>query len=264
LVPLVPLVCCDEVSAGAGGRLAPKALRLKSGVAVIPKQSEVLNGCVGHDVAAADGNGRVLVVADGVGGWVQHGVNPRQAAKMCVSGVLEGARDTSVGLHPLLAKVLAENDFAGKGTRTVTTVRLRPDAPQLECLTVGDGVLHVYRRVSHDGHHGPDGQWRLLTSVEDPESRRAYNRPQQVGDRVKGFVPALGCVEVEVGDLVMLASDGFGDNLGTSDVLAALNAPAAQHASSASQMAQYLAGLAFLRSISCIPGSPTPFHLHRE
>lgn len=230
--------------------------RLEVGCAVLPKQAEMLQGRVGHDVTRVDAEGHVVVVADGVGGWVKHGVDPRQAADACVSGLLQRVKaDPAKSLDGALADVLANEKFAGKGTTTVAAARLCPVTHQLECLSVGDGVLLVFRRSPRS-----DGaEWRLVASVDDPESRRSFNRPQQVGDQAPTCTPALARVDVRLGDMVVVASDGVADNLGTDGILHALNAPVARFAGTAEKTAQYLAGLAFLRSIMCVPESPPPF-----
>jgi hypothetical protein len=234
-------------------------MRLAAGYATIPKLSQLNQGDVGHDVAAA---GRTVVaVGDGVGGWVARGVNPRAAAALCVGAVVEDSSSPG-SLVGALDAVLTTGDFRDKGTTTLAAARLDEASGSLACLCVGDSIVHVYRR-----ERGGD-PWTLVADVVDSTSRVKYNCPQQVGQRSETFQAVEERVCVKPGDVVLVASDGVGDNLTAADICRVLDRhspPGVPSAVAAHGLALHVAAAAFQRSVACLPDAPpTPFEAHRR
>lgn len=254
----------------------PPPWRLETGRAVVPMQRELLKGRLGH--VATGAHDTLLVVANGVCDRVKHGVDPRVAADTCVSGIFKRVGKSGAGadkgLDRMVGDFVALNSFTGKGKGTVavTAACLWPSDYQLECLSVGDGLLLVLRR----GDEREGWKWRLVASVKDPQSRGPCI--QQVGDRWfrTNHAPTHTRVDVRYGDMVVLASGGVADTLGADGIVRALNAPAAQLARTPEATAHYLVGMAFLRSVMCVPefsapvdssvpsNTPTPFEQRRR
>ena len=220
---------------------APAGHRLASAWCLMPHPDKVYKG--GED--AAFGSPHAIGVADGVGGWAERGVDPGLYSK----GLMEAARQMAEGAPPpgtptptaLLRgayDVIEGRRVLGSTTAIVATLQsVGPAAATVHFANLGDSGIMIVRPAE-------GGAQKVYRSVEQ---QHAFNFPFQLGggssdkpecatpaaavqagagrlppDRV-GFVGRHAVTEsvaVEVGDLLMLGTDGLFDNLFDEELLA--------------------------------------------
>jgi len=209
---------------------------------IIPHDEKKFRG--GEDSASTSDH--LLVVADGVGGWANKGVNPGHFSRLLTKQIVEKfALNEPEGVHgtddgekkkdnnPSYLKELmhSANHYAASkhlGSATCTIVRLL-NSNLLETLNVGDSGYSIHRRVTssdNDSAESSDttneGKPILPEEMEvvyaSIPGQKGFNFPYQLGGPEHGDVVA----EVADGpythdlqdqDIIVVFSDGVGDNL---------------------------------------------------
>lgn len=153
----------------------------------------------------------LLAVADGVGGWIDHGGDSSRVSNgfMLAMGELHRRSERWAGLPSLIKAsfeqlVLARN-FA-KGTTTICSASFDHAGGELEVSNIGDSQLIVIR----------DGS--AILEVE--AGVWAFNSPNQLGfglyGEPQGDVDEMNIqkkLQLQPGDIVVIGSDGLFDNV---------------------------------------------------
>ena len=86
----------------------------------------------------------LIAVADGVGGWAEHGINPGLFSKALTRGIRDGhLRDDSVSTRDLI--VAANQQATSQYEGTATIVALKLDGLKLESSVIGDSGYSLFR-----------------------------------------------------------------------------------------------------------------------
>ena len=164
----------------------------------------------GEDAAHASAS--LLVVADGVGGWADHGVDPGIYSRHLVSGIFDQHDlDPTTTPKDLIKKQNPVTASLHQGSCTVTVLKI--EGPnQIRTANIGDSGYALY-------HVTDDGSLELY--FRSKEQQREFNFPYQVGS--EGDDPSVAeeqvHSDVRENDVVMVYSDGYGDNIFTKDFL---------------------------------------------
>ncbi|ESL06726.1 hypothetical protein TRSC58_05597 [Trypanosoma rangeli SC58] len=180
------------------------------------KRASFLELDCGEDSFFVANTYKVIGVADGVGGWRDEGVDPALFSNTLMENAKLFAETHRKELNPEVIlqsafdKVLNDKDVkAGSATALVATLRKEDSGKHiLDVANVGDSGLLVVRNreVLHRVHekvHGFNAPFQL--AVVPPHLRgRAFSDNVSDATREK--------VEVQKGDVVVAATDGFFDN----------------------------------------------------
>ena len=175
--------------------------RFKYNSHLIPHPSKAGKG--GEDALFADDN--LLVVADGVGGWAAHGIDPglysKKLCRLIEDIYMKNKQEYFDNPGALIPKAVQLNKETG--TTTVCILALHPITGKLSAAYIGDSVFSLYRK---------DQDYRLFFQAE--ENQREFNFPYQVGtegdnpsESIKKDFPS------NIGDLLVVGTDGLWDNL---------------------------------------------------
>jgi protein phosphatase PTC7 len=206
-------------------RRTPAAfLRFASrGAYAIPHPSKKHRG--GEDGFFLSNDGRTMGVADGVGGWIESGVNPalftwafmRHAMTCCVS-------DEAIDAKGIMNKAYDDTmKDRLEGSCPATIVALN-DATTLSVANIGDCGVMVLR-----------GDKIVFRSVEQQHS---FNFPYQLGPRETPKLADFSSIEVAADDVVILGSDGLWDNMFDGDLVDLVRT---SHSLSCDEMARVIA-----------------------
>ncbi|MBW0526486.1 hypothetical protein O181_066201 [Austropuccinia psidii MF-1] len=161
-----------------------------------------------------------LGVADGVGGWEEQGLDPAQVSQSLMfysnHSLNSSPKNPSQVLSTAYQKIL-DDDLVGGGATTALLARLDPHHLTLEWANLGDSSLMIFKNQSKN--------LELLSNSQT----HYFNCPYQLtkfpkGSSSKGFVtdtPEMahcGSVPIHNGDLILLFTDGLGDNLFPEDI----------------------------------------------
>ena len=167
----------------------------------------------GEDAYFATPEGKVIGVADGVGGWVELGIDAGAFSRELMRHAETYAHQKQC-LIP--SDILHEAYFKTTALGTCTACIVSIDGNQLRAINVGDSGFSVLRRVDESSKHP---QWALF--FQTTEQTHFFNCPFQLGTNSKDS-PADGqsfTIPVMHGDLVILATDGLLDNLFTGELI---------------------------------------------
>ncbi len=168
----------------------------------------------------------MLVVADGVGGWNDHGIDPKAYSNKICQLVSENVRIfeskcqqevqmTESGLKSIIVQSVRENNEKGSSTLLVLYLDQGKNKNVLYSANIGDSAYLIARPKSI-------GDFELLSKSE--EQCHSFNFPFQVG--TGGDNPNLAVTikhHVKQYDLVIAGTDGLWDNLEVDDILAEVN-----------------------------------------
>ena len=170
---------------------------------IIPHDDKKFRG--GEDAAAT--SDRWLVVADGVGGWAEHGVNPGLYSKLLTTKVVEiGTKDDTAALADVVhrANWVAADEHMGSATCTALKL-IGPN--EIAAINIGDSGYSIHRL-----ENGKDLQ---VVFASEPGQKR-FNFPHQLGGKYGDAVKDVA-VEMthtlEPNDILVVYSDGVSDNL---------------------------------------------------
>lgn len=181
--------------------------------------------CIPHPDKRATGgedavftSSRILVVADGVGGWSEKGIDPSKYPKNLVKNIEINFKEKTPLYEANPFDLLC--DSVGmthdEGSTTCCVITLDEKKPLLYSSYIGDsGFLHI-RRVRDIDSNKLD----LKVINRTIEQNKSFNYPYQVGKEGDPPTDALSMIcEVQDNDIIVAGSDGLFDNLHTDQIL---------------------------------------------
>lgn len=173
---------------------------------IIPHDEKKFRG--GEDAAST--SDRLLVVADGVGGWAKHDVNPGLYSRLLTEKVVELGTTKEMADASLVDIVHKANWMAAEehlGSATCTTLKLT-GPKEITTLNIGDSGYSIHRRRQSDGE--------LEVLFASIPGQKRFNYPHQIGGQYGDAVKEVA-VEmthtIEPEDIIVVYSDGVSDNL---------------------------------------------------
>ena len=167
----------------------------------------------GEDAWLAQDN--LLVVADGVGGWIQHGIDSGLYSKQLVRDI-KAYYDKNNAKE--LREVLVESVKANTNTGSTTCVLAKFDTTRhdyLKTTNLGDSGYIIFR---------PDEQGVLSMRFRSQEQQYSFNFPYQCGTGAELPYKAYDTEhEIQDDDIIVMASDGVFDNLYNGDIKACVS-----------------------------------------
>lgn len=232
--------------------LASSPLRFNSALHMIPHPEKKAKG--GEDAAHA--GSRLLAVADGVGGWVDQGVDPAKFSR----GLIRAVKD----LFPMNEAKYADNpkelliDAAGKvkemGSSTLVLAAIGGDG-RLNTANIGDSGYMLLR---------PAGEGKFEMVFKSVEQQHSFNFPFQIG--TNGDDPSKADSDFHAvfkKDILILGTDGLFDNLDEIQVQRLVEQYSAQNELSPSGIAKHIAEAAFKASLDTENISPFGEHARK-
>ena len=173
---------------------------------MIPHPEKAYKG--GEDACYADT--RCLVVADGVGGWAEVGIDPALYSKQLVKNISE-LFNSNVFKYLFQPKKLINDAYeqqTKKGSSTIVVTMLNDIYPFLHTSLMGDSQYIILRKKGEE----------LETVFQSESHQRRFNFPYQlgIGGGMFGHKPDVtvkGKHYIQHDDILVLAPDGVVDNL---------------------------------------------------
>ncbi|XP_022772783.1 probable protein phosphatase 2C 55 isoform X2 [Durio zibethinus] len=185
---------------------ARKTLKLLSGLCYLPHPDKVDTG--GEDAHFLCVDEQVIGVADGVGGWVDLGVDAGQYSTELMSNSVSAIREEPKrSIDPARALEKAHSSTKAKGSSTACIIALTDQG--LDAINLGDSGFMVVR----------DG----CSIFRSPVQQHDFNFPYQLESGSTGDLPSSGqvfSVPVALGDVVIAGTDGLFDNLYNNEITA--------------------------------------------
>ncbi|VEU41116.1 unnamed protein product [Pseudo-nitzschia multistriata] len=190
---------------------------------IIPHDDKKFRG--GEDAASTVDD--LLVVADGVGGWANRGVNPglysRRLTELITTRFSALSPDEKAGVNMRRLLHAANHEAASEhlGSATCTVVRLL-DAETLQTLNVGDSTYSIHRRKT--------GSSGLEVVYAAEPGQKGFNFPYQLGGDYGDQVDDPGACDgprthaLEDKDVIVVVSDGVNDNMDPEEYHACIEA----------------------------------------
>lgn len=161
-------------------------------------------------------NEKVLSVADGVGGWADHGVDPGIYSKKLCANIsqllLNNWSKYSHNPKQLIMDTHANNKEDGSSTLVVLT--LPDDGNTLYSSYIGDSGYLILRPTKSDSK-----KFEMIYEFE--EHTRAFNFPYQLGWGRNGDDPNISQAlshKVKDKDVLVVGTDGLFDNMSAGQV----------------------------------------------
>lgn len=210
---------------------------------MIPHPAKADKG--GEDAYFVCESGRCLGVADGVGGWAEIGIDPGLYSRELMNHAKEFAVTMEPGADgPQQILEYAHRNTAARGSCTACILCVYGSS--LHASNLGDSGFMVVR----------DGELAFMS----PQQQHEFNFPYQLGsiDSMADMPSAAQrfAIDVQVGDIVVAATDGVFDNI-YPDEAAAMVTLAKRNGDSPSNAAMLLAQ--FARTRAADPAHLSPF-----
>jgi len=156
----------------------------------------------------------LFTVADGVGGWAQHGIDPALYSKKLAVNIEEYFKESPETFiaNPKDLLVKAAQNNKEMGTSTLAIVILDQKSGILRTSYIGDS-RYIIIRQNHDS-----GKFEIV--YRSKEQQHKFNFPFQIG--AYGDTPTKAKAfshELKYDDIVIVATDGLFDNLFNSRIL---------------------------------------------
>lgn len=222
--------------------IAKNAKKLPTTPVVAALTSEQLNaGEDGFFIAANDAtasNATVIGVADGVGGWTEHGVDPSEISRTLMVNAqqvaLQNANATpKTILQQAYEKIIADGKVKA-GSCTACLVKLNSTEHTLSAANLGDSGFGLLRKDEH-------GEFQVVFRTQ--EQQHYFNAPFQMAIPIKeqsNFfndnpekAQDIANVAVKEGDVIVLGTDGLFDNVFDADVCTIVTRTSKHHSEDA-------------------------------
>ncbi|KZV27335.1 protein phosphatase 2c [Dorcoceras hygrometricum] len=171
----------------------------------LPKEND--SKPLGEDAHFILQEANAIGVADGVGGWFRKGIDSgeysRELMRNTVAAIKHRRRKGAVDPKCVLHEAFLKTEAKGSSTACVITL----DGRTLRAVNVGDSGFLVIR-----------GGKIVYTS---PTQQRKFNHPYQLGKTSRCDTPDVAeeiAVAVEIGDVIVAATDGLFDNMFPDDI----------------------------------------------
>ncbi|XP_064978989.1 probable protein phosphatase 2C 80 [Musa acuminata AAA Group] len=182
-----------------------RALKLLSGSCYLPHPDKEETG--GED-AHFIWDEQAIGVADGVGGWANHGVDAGQYSRALMSHSVDAIEEESKGsIDPLRVLEKAYTRTKAEGSSTACIIALTDQG--IRAVNLGDSGFIVVR----------DG----CTIFRSPVQQHDFNFTYQLESNNASDLPSAAQVfsfPVESGDVIIAGTDGLFDNLYNSEITA--------------------------------------------
>ncbi|CAM0877130.1 unnamed protein product [Alopecurus aequalis] len=220
---------------------APQKLKLLSGSCYLPHPAkEATGGEDGHFICVDE---QAIGVADGVGGWADHGVDAGLYAKELMSKSMGAIKDEPEGaIDPARVLEKAFTSTKARGSSTACIITLKEQG--LHAVNLGDSGFIVIR----DGH----------TVLKSPSQQHDFNFTYQLESGGGSDLPSSADVfhyPVAHGDVIVAGTDGLFDNLYNNEIKAVV-VEAIRGGLGAQATAQKIAALARVRALDKHRQSP--------
>nr|GEY95292.1 probable protein phosphatase 2C 55 [Tanacetum cinerariifolium] len=183
-----------------------RSLKLVSGSCYLPHPEKEEKG--GEDAHFICSDKRAIGVADGVGGWVDFGVDAAIYARELMYNSLIAVQDEPTSsTDPARVLKKAHANTKAKGSSTACIITLTDQG--LSAINLGDSGFMVVR----------DG----CTLFRSPAQQHNFNFTYQLQNGGNGDSPSSGqvfSVRVAAGDVIVAGTDGLFDNLYNNDITA--------------------------------------------
>jgi len=210
-------------------------------VSIIPHPSKVEKG--GEDAFFVAEDGKAIGIADGVGGWTLHGVDPAIFAQTLMREAKSCYEDRSIRDPAEILRQAYHRTQHVPGSSTACI--MVAEGGQLNCVNIGDSGFMLIR----------DRKIAFRTK----EQSHSFNYPFQLGTASENSPEdAVGIqLDAQEGDIVVMGSDGLFDNLFDGEILDIVNTQLSSSDDSRDKnVSQILAKTAYNRSQSAFE---TPF-----
>ena len=203
--------------------------KFQSGVAALPHPEKKGEG---EDAYFISECGFGLGVADGVGGWSEHGVDAGEYSRELMQHAKDYVESTlSRDPHETLDR--AYEAVRSQGSTTACIVSL--DGKTIRVSNIGDSGLLLFRYVQCDTEDNENnsrlsntdnqtsGYWGLAFKTKDQQ--HYFNCPRQLGTNSSDYPFNADEYEIQClpGDIVVVVTDGVTDNLSVQDLCQILN-----------------------------------------
>lgn len=227
----------------SSSKLSNNVIVLLAGSYMIPHPAKVDKG--GEDAWFICETGRCMGVADGVGGWAEIGIDPGLYSRELMAHAKVKALETEPGSDmPQEILEYAHKKTLARGSSTACVLCV--DQGVLHASNLGDSGFLVVRQ----------GELAFMS----PQQQHEFNFPYQLGsaDSMADLPSAAQrfSIEVEIGDIVVAATDGVFDNV-YPDEAAAMVSVAKKNGDSPEIAATLLAQ--FARTRAADPTHLSPF-----
>eukprot|EP01112_Ceratiomyxa_fruticulosa_P003135 TRINITY_DN1351_c0_g2_i6.p1 TRINITY_DN1351_c0_g2~~TRINITY_DN1351_c0_g2_i6.p1 ORF type:complete len:404 (+),score=114.78 TRINITY_DN1351_c0_g2_i6:147-1214(+) len=174
-------------------------LSLSSTAFMIPHPDKATKG--GEDALMISPNGNIVGVADGVGGWADQGVNPSLYSQSLMENAFKVSSYCDEPMAVMYLAYKTTERMKVKGSSTCCILSLKGN--MLYSANLGDSGFAVLR----------DGK---IVHKSTPQQHK-FNFPYQLGtnSNERPQDSDVRSFKVREGDLIVLASDGFWDNVWT-------------------------------------------------
>lgn len=205
--PISPMSISSSFSSSTSD-LKPKntttsTFKLETQAFMIPHPSKVEKG--GEDAYFVSADGKALGVADGVGGWSMHGIDPAIYAKSMMKDSKIAYDEMNLKIPSEMLAYAYERAKVIQGSSTACILVL--NGQTLQTLNIGDSGFLVIR----------DG--KILHRFK--EQLHSFNYPFQLGTASANVPEDASYVPIEVkdNDIAVVGSDGLFDNLFDGEIL---------------------------------------------
>lgn len=204
---------------------------------MIPHPAKIDKG--GEDAYFVSSDGKAFGVADGVGGWSMHGIDPAIYAKSMMKDSKIAYEEMNLKLPSEMLAYAYEKAKVIQGSSTACLIVL--SGSTLQTLNIGDSGFMIIR----------DGK----IFYRFKEQLHSFNYPYQLGTASTNVPSDASYVPIEVkeGDIAIVGSDGLFDNLFDGEILDIL----LTQSNSNENIAEILAKTAYMKSQSA--NLETPF-----
>ena len=184
---------------------APSKFRTSSSYLPHPDKVET-NGEDAFMISSCD---RVLGVADGVGGWRDLGVDAGEFSRELMKHAENYVNDTGIP-EPRFILQTAYDNVESIGTSTICIVSILKG--KLQSCNLGDSGFCIFRR---GGEENPNCLEEYKLIYKTVEQTHFFNCPYQIGTNSNDGPENAEFIEydVNIGDLVIAATDGVFDNV---------------------------------------------------
>lgn len=235
------------------GRTAPGSNAAAARIVMAPSERLCAISDVGRtrrhneDLVHLSGDGRVMIVADGMGGHAAGEV----ASALAIAAILEYLDNTLPGLasgdveamrqalraalHAAQQRVLAEAECRAEARGMGCTLVLAcVDGATLHVCHVGDARAYLWRRkvlraLTRDHSFVAELIEAGTLTADEARAHPAKNEVLQAIGMPEGFAPEVNSCRIEPGDRVLLCSDGLWEMLPEAEIAAITGAAGSMH-----------------------------------
>ncbi|CAL0332674.1 unnamed protein product [Lupinus luteus] len=181
-----------------------KTLKLISGSCYLPHPDKEETG--GEDAHFICSEEQAFGIADGVGGWADHGVNSGFYSRELMSKSVDAIQEEPKGsIDPARVLEKAHSNTKARGSSTACIITLTDQG--LNAINLGDSGFMVVR----EGH----------TVFQSPVQQHDFNFTYQLECGSDGDLPSSGqvfTIPVAPGDVIIAGTDGLFDNLYNNEI----------------------------------------------